>query len=177
MEIRLISGKALSIADGESIYQALKRQGVYLVASCGGKGICGKCKVKIIKGGHNVITYGKLEQKERDAGIVLACQTIPTQDILIEIPKESRLVVGDKIAVSKSRDLFELLQALNAKLSPIVKYLSLDIPLPTIHDNISDFERLKRSLEEKGIKDMRFSHRFVSEMSKILRDANWKMTI
>lgn len=177
MEIKLISGKALSIADGENIYQALKRQGVYLVASCGGKGTCGKCKVKIIEGGHNVIAYGKLGQKERDSGIVLACQTIPTQDILIEIPKESRLVVGDKIAISKSRDIFELLQSFNVRISPIVKHLTLDIPPPTIHDNISDFERLRRALEEKGIKGMRFSHRFVSSMAKIIRDANWKIVL
>lgn len=177
MEIRLTSGKTLSVSDGENIYHALKRQGVYLVASCGGKGTCGKCRVKIIEGDCDVLSYGKLGQKEKDSGLVLACQTIPKRDILIDIPKESRLIVGDKIAVSKSRDIFELFESFNAEISPVVKKVCLDIHPPTIHDNISDLERLKRALEQKGIKGVRFSHGFASAMPKALRDANWKIAL
>ncbi|MEW6215372.1 MAG: ASKHA domain-containing protein, partial [Nitrospirota bacterium] len=47
----------------------------------------------------------------------------------------------------------------------------------TISDNISDLERLKRLVEEKGMKDMRFSHGFVSCMAKALRDADWKVNL
>lgn len=177
MEIRLTSGKTLSISEGENIYQALKGHGVYLVASCGGKGICGKCRVKIVEGRHKVIAYGKLEQKEKDAGFVLACQTIPEEDLMVEIPEESRLVVGDKIAVSRSTDLFELLHSFKADIAPVVKRIVLSLPHPTIHDNISDLERLKRALEEKGIKGMRFSHGFVSSMARALRDADWKVSL
>lgn len=177
MEIRLTTGKTLSIERDEDLYRALKRQGVYLVASCGGKGTCGKCKVKIIDGPYRIISPGKLTQKDREKGYVLACQTIPEGDTLIEIPEESRLVVGDKIAISKSRDLFELFQSFHVKVSPMVSQVCLDIPPPTIHDNISDLERLKRSLEEKGLRGMRFSHRFVSGLSRILREANWKVVL
>ncbi|HXX56391.1 MAG TPA: ASKHA domain-containing protein [Thermodesulfovibrionales bacterium] len=177
MEMRLTSGKTLSIEDGESLYHALKRQGVYLVASCGGKGTCGKCRVRVVEGGSEVVAYGKIAPTDREAGYVLACQTFPRQDVLIDIPEESRLVVGDKIAVSKSRDLFELLESFTVEISPIVKRLNLDIPLPTIHDNISDLERLRRSLEEKGLSGMRFSHGFVSSMERSLRSAGWKIAL
>ncbi len=177
MEIKLTSGKILSSREGVSIYNALKGEGVYLVSSCGGKGTCGKCRVRIVEGRCEVVSYGKLGQKERDGGLVLACQTFPQEDLLIEIPKESRLAVGDKIAISKSRDLFELLESFNVELSPIVKYINLDVPSPTIHDNISDVERLKRSLEKAGIKGMRFSYGFVSSLSKSLRDAGWKIVL
>lgn len=177
MELRLTSGKTLSVLSDEHILQALKRQGIYLIASCGGKGTCGKCTVKIIEGNCNVLSYGKLGQKQKESGLVLACQSIPEQDILIEIPEESRLVVGDKIAISKSRDIFELFESFNAEISPIVKKLCLEIHPPTIHDNISDLERLKRSLEQKDIKDMRFSHGFVSSMAEALRDNNWKIAL
>lgn len=177
MELRLTSGKILSVAEGENIYKALKRQGVYLVASCGGKGTCGKCKVRVVEGGHEVVSYGKISQQDRGKGLVLACQTIPKQDILIEIPEESRLIVGDKIAVSKSRDLAELLKSFNSAISPIVKGLHLTMPQPTIEDNISDLERLKRALAEKGIEGMRFSPGFVASMSKSLRDAAWDIIL
>ena len=41
--------------------------------------------------------------------MVLACQTFPEENILIEIPEDAKLVIGDKIAVSKSKDLLEFL--------------------------------------------------------------------
>lgn len=189
MELRLTSGKVLSIDKDEDILTALKRQGIYLVASCGGKGTCGKCKVRIVEGNYDMLSSGKLDKKDREKGYVLACQTVSQGDLLIEIPEESRLIVGDKIAVSRSRDLFELFQSFHVKVSPMVRQICLDIPPPTIHDNISDLERLKRSLEEKGLKEMkakvsdslgtywRFSHRFVSGLSRILRDSNWKVLL
>lgn len=177
MELRLTSGKILSISEGENIYKALKRQGIYLVASCGGKGTCGKCRVKVVEGGHEVISYGKISHKDREEGLVLACQTIPKQDILIEIPEESRLIVGDKIAISKSKDLAELLKSFDSVITPIVKGLHLTMPQPTIEDNISDLERLKRALAEKGIEGIRFSPGFVASMSKSLRDAAWDIIL
>ncbi|HAM50000.1 MAG TPA: ferredoxin, partial [Nitrospiraceae bacterium] len=177
MEVKLTSGKTLFVSEGETLLAALKRQGIYLISSCGGKGTCGKCRLKIIEGTCNVLSYGKIAPIDRDAGFVLACQTLPSQNMVVEIPEESRLVVGDKIALSKSRDFFELLQSFRVELSPIVKRLILDIPPPTIHDNISDLERLKRSLDEKGITGMRFSHGFVTPMGKALRDAGWKIAL
>lgn len=177
MEIRLTSGRAVPVLEGDTIYRSLKQQGIYLVSSCGGKGTCGKCKVRIIEGTVEALSYGKLGQKEKEAGFVIACQTFPRDNVLIEIPRESRLVVGDKIAVSKSRDIFELLESFSVDVSPMVKHLRLDVPPPTIHDNISDVERLKRSLEKIGIKHMRFSHGFVSSMPAALRSAGWKIIL
>jgi uncharacterized 2Fe-2S/4Fe-4S cluster protein (DUF4445 family) len=177
MEIRFASGKTLPVSEGENIFQTLKSHEVYLLSSCGGKGTCGKCKVRIVEGRFEAVSYGRLGQREREEGCVLACQTFPKGDLLIEIPKESMLVVGDKIALSKSRDLFELFESFNAEISPMVKHRCLDVSPPTIHDNISDMDRLKRTLDEMGIKGMRFSHWFVSSMAKSLRDAGWKIVL
>ncbi|HWR58457.1 MAG TPA: ASKHA domain-containing protein [Thermodesulfovibrionales bacterium] len=177
MEIKLPTGKKVSVFEGESIYHALKREEIYLGSSCGGKGTCGKCKVRIVEGRVEALSYAKLGQRERDEGFVIACRSFPGGDVLIEIPKESMLVVGDKIAVSKSRDLFELFESFNVTISPIVRHLILDVPPPSIHDNIGDAERLKRSLMKTGIKGMRFSHGFASSMSSALRDAGWKIIL
>jgi uncharacterized 2Fe-2S/4Fe-4S cluster protein (DUF4445 family) len=174
--IRLTTGKTLDVTEGESLLQALKRQGVYLVTSCGGKGICGKCRVRLLEGKCRINSTGKLESREIDLGIVLACQTFSEGNITIDIPKESILVIGDKIALSKSGDLLELLNSFGVEIYPLVRQITLDLPPPTINDNISDIERLKRSLEEKGLIGMRFIHRFVTSMSDALRNADWKIT-
>jgi uncharacterized 2Fe-2S/4Fe-4S cluster protein (DUF4445 family) len=176
MHIKLITGKTLDISEGESLLKALKRHDLYLVTSCGGKGICGKCRIKLLEGDCRIESTGKLEPREIDAGIVLACQTFPNEDVIIDIPKESRLVVGDKIALSKSGNLIELLDSFGVEIYPLVRQIRLDLPPPTINDNISDLERLRRSLEEKGLIGMRFIHRFVTSMSDVLRNAGWKIT-
>lgn len=177
MELRLTSEEVVKIKEGEDIYAALKGAGIYLVASCGGKGTCGKCRVKIIEGNAEVKSYGKLTQTERESNIVLACQTIPQGGLLIEIPKESRLVVGDKIAIARTRDLAEYLKSYGVGINPTVKRLPLNLPPATITDNISDLERLKRALDGQGIKGMRFSHEFITEFAESLRNSNWNVEL
>ena len=177
MELRLTSNEVITLNSDESLLSALKRSGIYLVASCGGKGTCGKCKVNVIEGDFKAVVYGKLTAAEKDSGTVLACQTFPLGDLLVAIPKESRLVMGDQIAVSKTKDLVKYLQSYGVDVNPFVKTLSLELPPPTITDNISDMERLRRALVEKGIDSMVFRHGFVLPMGRTLREAHWNVDL
>jgi len=177
MNITLTTGKTIPISEGGNLLQVLKENGIYLVSSCGGKGICSKCQVRVLEGKSRIVSTGKLGPHEIKAGFVLACQTFPEEDLFIDIPKESMLVIGDKIALSKSGDLLELLKSLGAEISPLVRQITLNLPPPTINDNISDLERLKRSLEEKNLMGMRFTNEVVSLLSRALRDAGWNITV
>ncbi len=177
MEIKLSTGQKIKVAAEESIYQALKNNGIYLVASCGGKGSCGKCRIKILEGNSFIKTTGKLRKSDVDQKIALACQTFPKGEMLIEIPEESRLVIGDKIAVSKSKEILEFLHSVEPAITPAVRRIVLDIEPPTIQDSISDLERLKKVLAQHSITDMRFSHGFVSSMAQALRTAGWKVNL
>lgn len=175
MQITLSNGKTVDILKGENLLQALKRQEIYLVASCGGKGICGKCRIKVTAGKYKTKSTKKLDPAEIMSGMTLACQTFPQEDILIDIPKTSELVVGDIVEVARSKDLFELFQLLDGRISPLVKRVSLEMPPPTLDNSISDLEQLKNALGEKGLGVMRFDRGFVSSLSQRLRDAAWKV--
>ncbi len=175
MFIRLPTGETLDILKDENLLQTLKRHGIYLVASCGGKGICGKCRVKIISGKYTISSKGKLEPSEVSSGITLACQTYPDEDLIIDIPKESKIVIGDIIEISKANELFELFKSLDGDISPLLKRVVLKIDPPTLNNNISDLERLKKALEEKGLKDMRFSHDFMVGLAKSIRGSGWEV--
>lgn len=177
MHIRLTSGKILDSMKDENLLQAFKRQGVYLVASCGGKGICGKCRIRISRGKYHTASQGKLHAHDIESGVVLACQTFPESDISVDIPKESQLVLGDVLEISRTKDLLETFRSSGKTLSPLVKWVSLEVTPPTIDDNISDLERLKKSLEAIGLKDMSFSHGFLSTMATELREARWKVQL
>ncbi len=172
MKITFPDGKVIEVQKEESLYEAFKRNGIFLTASCGGKGTCGKCKVRILEGDVRVDNYGKLTEQERKKGVVLACQSYAEGDISVEIPIESMLTIGDKIAISKTRDLFELLKSYKAGMSPLISRLQLTLPPPTLDDNISDLERLKRALDEKGL-NLSFPFDFMKGLADGLRQHGW----
>ncbi len=176
MEIKILNGKTIS-SGGESLYKSLRDNGVYLVASCGGKGVCGKCRVKALEGRIRVQSTGKLLKKDIEENTVLACQTFPEGDVLIDIPEDSKLIIGDKIAVSKTKDLLQYLYTVDRQLTPAIRRVVLKLTPPSIQDNTGDLERLKRALQEKGIDDMEFSHSFILSMPNILREAEWEVCL
>jgi uncharacterized 2Fe-2S/4Fe-4S cluster protein (DUF4445 family) len=119
MVIKLTTGKNIPVGKNQSILSALKKNGIYLVSPCGGKGTCGKCRIKIIEGRYKTEITGKFSQSDRDKNIVIACQTYPEEDLTVEILEESKLVVGDKIALSKADYLTKLFKELDGKISPL----------------------------------------------------------
>ncbi len=177
MEIRLTDGRKISAAPQKSILKALKEQGIYLVSSCGGKGVCGKCRVRVLEGRSRSEATGKLSKEEIEEKMVLACKTFPEGDLLLEIPEGSKLVIGDKIAIAKSNNLREFLHSVEAGLLPALRRVYLEIAPPTIQDHTSDLERVRLALAEKGLETMRFSHDFVARLGKALREMNWNVNL
>ena len=53
--------------------------------------MCGRCKVIVKKGKYDTEYSGRILEKERKKGYVLACRTIPQSDLEVLIPEESRL--------------------------------------------------------------------------------------
>jgi len=176
MKLRLLTGEEYEIGTEENIYKTLRRNEQYLIASCGGKGTCGKCVVRVLHGDVDFRSKGKLPEERIKEGYVLACQTFPVTDITIDIPQTSRLVIGDKIAISKSRELFETLQAMKGHLTPLVMKKRLVLPPPTLDDHISDLARLKRALEQEGL-HLLFPRDFVLDLADNLRKYNWDISL
>jgi uncharacterized 2Fe-2S/4Fe-4S cluster protein (DUF4445 family) len=177
MKVKLSTGQTIQSGAGQSLLDALKAEDIYLVASCGGKGTCGKCKVRVIEGDAGARSRGKLTGGERERGMALACQSFPLTDLLVEIPESSRLTLGGKIAYQRAEDLRALLDSFAAPVTPLVKTVDLRLPPPTLHDNISDLERLRRALAEVDLAGMRFSHRLTLSMARALRKPGWRVTL
>jgi uncharacterized 2Fe-2S/4Fe-4S cluster protein (DUF4445 family) len=177
MKITLPSGKIITASAELSILENLNQAEVYLTASCGGKGTCGKCKIIIKDGKTKSLSRMKLTQEEIDRGYSLACRTFPQGDILIDIPKESALTVEGRIATGKSKDLQELLRSMKTEIEPITGRLFMKLPPPTLDDNISDLERLKRALSSEGLGCLRLPFRTLKNLSDTLRDKGWEITL
>jgi uncharacterized 2Fe-2S/4Fe-4S cluster protein (DUF4445 family) len=81
----------------QTVLEALIGAGIFLRTDCGGKGGCGKCRVKIVGGASGGVAAPDeseikiLGQSDISGGIRLACRLKISGDISLEIPETSRL--------------------------------------------------------------------------------------
>ena len=65
----------------------IRSKGCSVSTPCGGRGNCGRCKVKVLEGELKISAMDRIQltDEELDEGIRLACQAMPEQTIKIEI--------------------------------------------------------------------------------------------
>ncbi|MFW6389619.1 MAG: ASKHA domain-containing protein [Halanaerobiales bacterium] len=80
---------------GSNLLNVLLDMDYDINAYCGGKGTCGKCKVKIISGSTEVTSQEKelLSDEQIEAGIRLACKTEIKDDLKIQLPESDNIEV------------------------------------------------------------------------------------
>lgn len=74
---------------GGDLLNALAEAGIYLPSSCG-IGQCGRCRVKVLKGGGEILPTETVHITKREAaeGMRLACKVALREDIQVEVPEE-----------------------------------------------------------------------------------------
>ncbi|MBC7318477.1 DUF4445 domain-containing protein [Candidatus Bipolaricaulota bacterium] len=148
------------------ILEIARDANITIRSDCGGKGLCGKCKIIIINGEVsevNEIEREHLTLNEIRDGYRLACQVKATNgEITVFIPPESRI---------ETRKVAESILETEAELNPSIRKVYLKLEKPTLKDTKPDFERLKSSLGE-----IETSLNILKRIPKFLRDANWDIT-
>lgn len=177
MKITLSTGRVIETKEGETILESLKKAGIFLTSSCGGKGVCGKCKIIIQSGDVESKSHIKLSNKEVHKGYALACMTTPSGNITLDIPKQSILTVEGQIVTGRSKDLLAFLHTIVEDIDPLSERIVLKLPKPSLDDNISDLERLKRELFANGLGCLRIPSRFMSKLARTVREKNWEITL
>jgi uncharacterized 2Fe-2S/4Fe-4S cluster protein (DUF4445 family) len=84
----------IEVPSGTSIIQAALDAGVHINASCGGEGVCGKCRVRIEAGAVDGGVTEKLSAEDVQKGYRLACQAVAAGDLTVRIPVESAIDAG-----------------------------------------------------------------------------------
>jgi len=139
---------SLEVPPGTSIIQAALDAGVHINASCGGEGVCGKCRVRIETGSVEGGVSEKLSAEDVRSGYRLACQSMVTGDVAVRIPVESAIDTGVLNRPASSRRTarirefnFDELKERGLFLAPVEKKY-LEIPPPSLQDNLPDLTRL-----------------------------------
>jgi len=86
LRISISGGVFCESLRGETVLAALTRAGIVISAPCGGRGICGKCRVIMREGTVKLTEKAETEPKPGDS--FSACRGIALTDITIELPEE-----------------------------------------------------------------------------------------
>lgn len=91
----------LAIETGENLLEALVDAGIFLRSDCGGRGVCGKCRIRIEPSDDYIETApgeadaNVLGEKDIKAGFRLACRVKISDNLVISIPEESGLIAEE----------------------------------------------------------------------------------
>ncbi|MDD5130288.1 MAG: ASKHA domain-containing protein [Candidatus Omnitrophica bacterium] len=182
---------SVTVEQDKTILSAAISAGVYINSSCGGDGICGRCKVVVKQGRVNSQPNGIITAQERKNNVYLACLTTIHSDLDVFVPDSSRINF-DKLTpeeleerlsglYSKSEDVLPAQENFEDKFfkhSPFATKIYLELPEPTLNDSVSDLERLYRALRNFGefpaIETGLFN---IRQLGELLRDYAWKVTV
>ena len=130
------------IADGKlSLLQNLIKNGIPVDNLCGGKGVCGKCAVRVVEG--SVSPPTEVERHWMNvlgSDMRLSCQVRILSDTVVELKRIARVVEGKILTWGVKREIL---------LRPLVSFQRIRVEPPTLKDQKGDLERL---LEASGWK-------------------------
>lgn len=116
-------GVTLSADRGTSLYEVLKN--CHLEFPCGGKGLCGNCKVRILSGQveKTEVHRAFLERKHLSSEWCLACLTVLTEDLTIEIPEGAMDIQTDESEITGNGGKEEYAVAVDVGSTTVVSQL------------------------------------------------------
>ena len=144
-----------TVTHGENLIRAALEAGVHINASCGGEGVCGKCRVIIEQGDVEGGISEKLSPEDLSKGYRQACLAAVKSDLVVRIPIESEIdagVLNLQTTPRRAARIWEMnLEDLKDKglFIPPVEKKYLQVPEPTLQDNLPDVTRLVSFLKAK----------------------------
>ncbi|MCW3491425.1 ASKHA domain-containing protein [Dethiobacter alkaliphilus] len=168
-----------NVEPGTSVLRAATLAGVELKSNCGGDGTCGRCLVKVKDGNVRLKSTGAVSQKAKQAGMVLACQTMVEGNVVIDVPKDSRLdehqvLLDEKeVLVEQDEGLAE-----GYAIKPVCRKVKLSLTEPTLTENVSDWNRLQAALRsELDCGEIHIALPVLRELAETLRAGDWDVTV
>jgi len=179
--------KTVEVEAETTVMEAAEKAGVYINNLCGGKGVCGRCRVQIINGKIRADKHSisLLSKEEIEEGYTLACQTKVDSDMEVVIPPESRLEEEQILMEEAAIDYSEPEKIFVPKVpsdpmtlfDPLVQKVYFELREPSPNDNIADIDRIIRGLRRKTeYQTFEISLHCLQGLAAKLRENDWKVT-
>ena len=149
-----------------TIFNAANWIGLPIDSTCGARGTCGKCKVRLLRGqnGTTAADRDTFSKEELANGWRLSCRTQVHQDTVCEVP---RLMSNPKAALMGF--------GRHVILNPNVHKVVLKLAPPSLEDQRSDLVRLEEALVPEGFA-VTTSLNVMRQLPKVLRKEGWQVT-
>jgi uncharacterized 2Fe-2S/4Fe-4S cluster protein (DUF4445 family) len=138
--VRPLGQKLVSTGE-EDLLTALHGAGIDVESVCGGIGVCGKCRIRILEGkvsGPTAEEEEHLSEEQLESGERLACQTYAEGDLTIDIPSSS-VTLDQRLQLDCELEVKEF--------DPAVRSYDLAVDMPTAPgDPGSDLARVMDAL-------------------------------
>ncbi|MBM4294673.1 MAG: DUF4445 domain-containing protein [Deltaproteobacteria bacterium] len=171
----------VEVSEGENLLRAALEAGVHINASCGGEGVCGKCKVLLEQGDLESIQGALLTDEEWNLGYRQACQSQVVSDVVIRIPPESlldrkTLVRKTGMALRPSPIDIAALKA-EGLYNPAFQKKYVELPPASLADNMCDLTRLENGLGKRYALDNLAADFFLlRKLAPVMRADNFRVT-
>ena len=154
------------VPPGTTVFSAAHWIGLPIDSTCGGRGTCGKCKVRVIRGGADAETadHRQLRPAEIADGWRLSCQARIYQDMTCEVPQLLRVPKAATMGLGRL-----------VILDPNVRKVYLELSEPTMEDQRSDVARLRDALTKEG-HDMVAGVAVLRTLPTVFREAGFRVT-
>ncbi|MBN1628264.1 MAG: DUF4445 domain-containing protein [Thermoleophilia bacterium] len=174
------SGRRGQASPGQDLLSISRSLGVEIESACGGKGKCGKCRVRIEAAADDRST-GELVSPPTEAesqhlgaeglatGLRLACQTQVRGDLRVFVPEESRRAVQVVRKEAGQRTV---------PLDPAIKCYHIVLTPPTLDDPQADAERVLAALaEQHDVTGLTFDIEALRKLPSTARNAKWELFV
>ncbi len=166
----------VSVPQGTTVLDAAMEAGVHINAACGGQGICGRCRVRLVSGTVDGAPGGLLAAQDIEDGFRLACGTRVQSDTAIALIHTSRLQVPpQELHAGRA----EAPGPAPADLTiPPVRKVCVTIDSPSLTDTASDAARLMRALKQQhGFDALTLDPAVLHELPQAARAGRWRVTV
>lgn len=141
----------VTVNAGTTVMEAATESEVEIEGPCGGKGTCGKCRVRLVNEGE-----GRWDQ---------ACRIPVTENLTVEIP-QTEVSLNRKSELTKG--------VLDTEIDPGVRKIYCRLEPPSIQDQVPDATRLLEVLEND---DLKFKLNVLHAIPQTLRADDFKVTV
>jgi uncharacterized 2Fe-2S/4Fe-4S cluster protein (DUF4445 family) len=178
------SGKRGRFPLGTSLIGAARQLGVDIDSVCGGRGICGRCKVLVSEGEfakygirsrtENLSPLSEPEQRfaaksDLETGCRLSCHTELAGDVVIDVPAASQV---HRQVVRKD------FQARDVEVNPVVHLHYVEVEKPKLDEPSGDLQRVCEALEKEWqLANLECDFQLMPGLQAILREDKWQVTV
>jgi uncharacterized 2Fe-2S/4Fe-4S cluster protein (DUF4445 family) len=176
--------RSIEVSEGDSLIRTALQAGVHINASCGGEGVCAKCRVLVEQGEVGEGLSERLSPEDIEAGYRLACQARVKGDAAIRVPVESamdRSVFDQKVRPRQTAKIqqmdFDSLKERGLFIPPVEKAF-LELPPPDAQNNMPDVTRLIEFLKlQSDEHKLELTVSVIRKLPSILREHDFKVTV